>query len=81
MQFHLTGWSGNGNTFGAPPSTLTKFCDATADGDPYVPSATDKNKPCIRGYFVKYTTEAGGAGPGACNTSTVLLACRVYLFS
>lgn len=77
-QFHLTGWSGNGASHvGAPPSTLKKQCDASSDGD----LDYHENTPCIRGYFVKFTTETGQYGPGACNTSTVLFACRVYLSS
>jgi hypothetical protein len=78
VQFHLTGWSGNGAAhFGAPPSTLKKQCDASGDGDlDYA-----ENTPCIRGYFVKFSTETGQYGPGACNTSTTLSACRVYLSS
>jgi len=76
--FHLTGWSGNGAAhFGAPPSTLKKQCDASADGD----LNYAENTPCIRGFFVKFTTETGQSGPGTCNTATVLFACRVYLFS
>jgi len=78
VQFHMTGWSGNGAAhFGAPPSTLKKQCDASADGD----LNYSENTPCIRGYFVKFTTETGQFGPGACNTATVLFACRVYLSS
>jgi Flp pilus assembly protein TadG len=77
-QFHLTGWSGNGAAhFGAPPSTLKKQCDASADGD----LNYNENTPCIRGYFVKFTTETGQFGSGACNTATSLFACRVYLYS
>ncbi len=82
VQFHLTGWSGNGAAhFGAPPSTLKKQCDGSADGD----LNFNENTPCIRGYFVKFTTETGQFGSGACNQDTVgvdvLFACRVYLFS
>jgi len=78
VQFHLTGWSGNGAAhFGAPPSTVNKQCDASADGD----LNYNENTPCIRGYFVKFTTETGQYGPGACNTTTVIFSCRVYLSS
>lgn len=76
--FRLTGWSGNGAAHvGAPPSSLKKQCDASADGD----LNYNENTPCIRGYFVRFTTQGGGSGSGACNTSTVLFACRIYLSS
>jgi hypothetical protein len=76
--FRLTGWSGNGAAHvGAPPSTLKKQCDASADGD----LNYNENTPCIRGFFKMFTTETGQYGPGVCNTTTVLFACRVYLSS
>jgi len=78
VEFHLTGWSGNGAAhFGAPPSTLNKQCDASADGD----LNYNENTPCIRGYFVKFSTQLGDSDTGVCNTSTVLFVCRVYLTS
>jgi Flp pilus assembly protein TadG len=72
--FHLTGWSTNGNSFGAPPSTLGKQCDATADG-----GTNDKdNTPCIRGVFKGFTTQSGTLVPGLpCKDN--ILACLVYL--
>ncbi len=76
-QFHLTGWTGNGAAhFNArPPGSLNKQCDASGDGD----LNYHENTPCIRGYFVKFTQDGGQSSTGACNTSTVLFACRVYL--
>ena len=80
VQFHLTGWSANGQNFGtSPPSTLQKQCDGRADGDPNFQASPPENTACIRGYFVKFTTETGLFGPGACNTATLLFVCRVYL--
>ncbi len=76
--FRLTGWSGNGAAhYGAPPSTLTKQCNASADGDLNYAD----NTPCIRGYFVEFTTQSGGYGSGGCNTAAALFACRIYLSS
>ncbi len=77
--FHFTGWSGNGNNFGSWPSSLKKQCDARDDGDTNFQSRPPENTPCIRGYFKRFTTQGGGSGAGACNTSTVLFACRIYL--
>ena len=74
--FRMTGWSGNGNTFGST-GTLGKQCNATADGG----LDFAENTPCIRGVFKKFTSQSGTFGPGACNTATVLFVCRVYLSS
>jgi Flp pilus assembly protein TadG len=72
--FHLTGWSTNGNSAGAPPSTLGKQCDASGDGG----TNEHDNTPCIRGIFKGFTTQSGTVVPGlACKDN--LLACQVYL--
>jgi hypothetical protein len=79
-QFHLTGWSGNGNTFGAqPPSTLGKHCDDGGDG---VSPPSSDTKPCIRGYFIKpvLVEQIGQFTPGGCTASSLFI-CRIYLSS
>jgi hypothetical protein len=73
--FRLTGWSTQGNN---AAGTLKKQCDATADGDPVLPAAADKNKPCVRGVFKGFTTQTGTVVTGlACRDN--ILACYVYL--
>ena len=74
--FYVTGWSTNGGQNHG--GTLQEMCDGTADGDPFVPAATDKNKPCIRGVFKGFTTQTGTVVPGLpCKNN--ILACFVYL--
>ncbi len=71
--FRLTGWSTNGNTFGAG-GTLGKQCDSSGDGG----TNEHDNTPCIRGVFLGFTTQSGTVVPGlACKSN--LLACQVYL--
>lgn len=72
--FHLTGWSTNGSTAGAPPSTLAKQCDSSGDGG----TNEHDNTPCIRGIFKGFSTQTGTVVPGLSCQSNIL-ACFVYL--
>ena len=74
VQFHLLGWSGNGNTRGG---AMTGRCQAGSFTGTIV---GDSNNPCAYGYVVKYGVVSGGTTGASC-TGTLPNACFVFLDS
>jgi Flp pilus assembly protein TadG len=74
VEFHLLGWSGNGNSRGG---AMTDRCQAGSFTGTVI---GDSNSPCAYGYVVRYGVVSGGTTGASC-TDSLPNACFVFLES